>query len=224
MLKIKTWAAGFLFMFVAGISVAAVLPAEQDWVAKSDAHTQFLLDNIGRFAPEPFGQLGGKGLDEMITQISDEFDKKTLRALQDVLAEMETRHKRETHAAVRQDLEILIDFLKQNRESYILSNRLLLPYQDPIELIFLGLRALLDDQVAEARRPAALVRLRRYTGLETGWTPILKQAEELLRNSFKKPQLLGPFRGEVEMDLQTAPRYIAGITRLFEKYKVSGGG
>jgi hypothetical protein len=223
MLKAKTWAVGLLFLFVAGISIPARLLSEQGWVAASNVHTQFLLDNIGRYGPESFGRLGGKGLDEMITQLSDEFDKETLRAMQDALAEMETRHKRETHAAVRQDLDILIDFLKQNREYYILSNRLLLPYRDPIELIFLGLRALLDDQVAEARRPAALVRLRRYTGLETGWTPILKQAEELLRNGFKKPQLLGPFRGEVELDLQTAPRYIAGITRLFEKYKVSGG-
>jgi len=223
MLKTKTWAVGLFFLFAAGISVPAVLSSEQGWVAASNVHTQFLLDALGRYGPESFGQLGGKGLDEMITQLSDEFDKETLRAMQDALAKMETRHKRETHAAVRQDLDILIDFLKQNREYYILSNRLLLPYRDPIELIFLGLRALLDDQVAEARRPAALVRLRRYTGLETGWTPILKQAEELLRNSFKKPQLLGPFRGEVELDLQTAPRYIAGITRLFEKYKVSGG-
>jgi len=223
MLKAKTWAVGLLFLFVAGISIPARLLSEQGWVAASNVHTQFLLDNIGRYGPESFGRLGGKGLDEMITQLSDEFDKETLRAMQDALAEMETRHKRETHAAVRQDLDILIDFLKQNREYYILSNRLLLPYRDPIELIFLGLRALLGDQVAEARRPAALVRLRRYTGLETGWTPILKQAEELLRNGFKKPQLLGPFRGEVELDLQTAPRYIAGITRLFEKYKVSGG-
>jgi len=223
MLKTKTWAVGLFFLFAAGISVPAVLSSEQGWVAASNVHTQFLLDALGRYGPESFGQLGGKGLDEMITQLSDEFDKETLRAMQDALAKMETRHKRETHAAVRQDLDILIDFLKQNREYYILSNRLLLPYRDPIELIFLGLRALLDDQVAEARRPAALVRLRRYTGLETGWTPILKQAEELLRNSFKKPQLLGPFRGEVELDLQTAPRYIAGITHLFEKYKVSGG-
>jgi len=223
MLKAKTWAVGLLFLFVAGILAPGALSSEQSWVAASNAHTQFLLDALGRYGPEYFGQLGGKGLDEMITQLSDEFDKETLRALQDVLAEMETRHKRETHAAVRQDLEILIDFLKQNGEYYILSNRLLLPYRDPIELIFLGLRALLDDQVAEARRLAALVRLRRYTGLETGWTPILKQAEELLRNSFKKPQLLGPFRGQVELDLKMAPRLIAGITRLFEKYKVSGG-
>jgi len=224
MLTTKTWPArALILLFIVGISVPASLSSEQSWVKASDAHTQFLLDNIGPYGPEAFGQLGGQGLDEMITQLSDEFDKKTLRALQDLLVEMETRYKRETHPAVRQDLDILIDFLKQNREDYSLSDRLLLPYRDPVELIFLGLRALLDDQVAEARRPAALVRLRRYTGLEADWTPILKQAEENLRNSFKKPGLLGPFRGEVELDLQVAPRYIAGMAALLEKYKLIGG-
>lgn len=219
----KTWPIRVLILpFVAGIIVAAVLSSEPNWVTTSDAHTQFLLDNIGRFAPESFGQLGGKGLDEMITQLSDEFDKKALRALQDLLVEMEARHKRETHPAVRQDLDMLIDFLKRNLEEFNLNDRLLLPYQDPVELIFRGLKALLDNQVAEARRPAALVRLRRYTGLEAGWTPVLKQAEDNLRSSFKKPGLLGPFRGQVELDLKLGPRYIAGIAGLFDKYKLTG--
>jgi hypothetical protein len=211
-----------LFLFTAGILVPGALSSGQDWVTTSDAHTQFILDNIGRFAPESFGQLGGKGLDEMISQLSDEFDKKALRALQDLLVEMEARRKRETHPAVRQDLDILIDFLKRNLEEFNLSDQLLLPYQDPVEMIFRGLRALLDDQVAEARRPAALVRLRRYTGLEAGWTPVLKQAEEKLRNALKKPGLLGPFRGQVELDLKLAPRYIEGVARLFDKYKLTG--
>ena len=224
MLATKTWIVWvLLLLFVIGISVPPVESSEQNWVTKSDANTQFLLDIIGRFAPEPFGQLGGEGLDEKITELSDEFDKKALRALQDLLVEMEARHKRETHAAVRQDLDILIDFLKRNIEETNLNDRLLLPYRDPVELIFLGLIALLDDQVAESRRPAALVRLRRYTGLEPGWTSVLKQAEDNLRKSFKKPGLVGPFRGKVELDLQLAPRYIAGMAGLLEKYKLSGG-
>jgi len=223
MSTIKTWPIRILILFfVAGILIPNALPSEQNWVAKSDANTQFLLDKIGRFAPEAFGQLGGRGLDEMISQLSDESDKKTLRAVQDLLVEMEARRKREIHSAVRQDLDILIDFLKRNLEESNLSDRLLLPYEDPAELMFLGLRALLDDQVAEARRSAALVRLRRYTGLEAGWTPVLRQAEEKLRNALKKPGLLGPFRGQVELDLKLAPRYIEGVSRLFDKYKLTG--
>jgi hypothetical protein len=224
MLAAKNWPVRILILlFVAGILVPGALPSGQNWVTESDVNTQFLLDNIGRFAPESVGGAGGKGLDEMITQLSDEFDKKALLVLQDLLVEMEARHKRETHPAVRQDLDILIDWLKRNIEETNLSDRLLLPYKNPVETIFLGLLALLDDQVPESRRPAALVRLRRYTGQEEGWTPVLEQAEDNLRNSFKRPGLTGPSRGKVELDLQLGPRYIAGMAALLEKYKLGGG-
>ena len=223
MAKARQWLFGILLVVgIPGILFPGALSNGKDWVANSDVHTRFLLDKIGKYAPEAFGEMGGQGLDEMISQISDDFDTKTLRTLRDLILEMEARNKRETHPEVRKDLDILIDFLKRNLEEFNLSDRLLLPYQDPMESMFRGLRALLDDQVAEARRPAALVRLRRYTGLEGGWTPLLKQAEDYLRRKFKKPGRLGPFRGQVELDLKTAPRYFAGISRLFEKYKLTG--
>jgi len=223
MAKARQWLFGILLVVgIPGILFPGALSNGKDWVANSDVHTRFLLDKIGKYAPEAFGEMGGQGLDEMISQISDDFDTKTLRTLRDLILEMEERNKRETHPEVRKDLDILIDFLKRNLEESNLSDRLLLPYQDPMESMFRGLRALLDDQVAEARRPAALVRLRRYTGLEGGWTPLLKQAEDYLRRKFKKPGRLGPFRGQVELDLKTAPRYFAGISRLFEKYRLTG--
>jgi hypothetical protein len=207
----------------AGVFAGDDLVSGKDWVAASDVHTQFLLDQIGLFAPESFGRLGAKGLDEAISQLTDESEKKVLRKLLDLLAELETRREHEKHPAVRQDLEILVDFLKDNLAEYNLRDRLLLPYEDPVELIYRGLNALLDDQVDESRRPAALVRLRRYTGSEPGWTPLLKQAEEKLRESFKKTGLLGPFRGQVELDLKLGPRYISGMSGLLEKYKLTGG-
>jgi len=207
----------------AGIFTGDDVVSGKSWVATSDSHTQFLLDRIGPFAPESIGSAGGKGLDELITQLSEESDKKAMQTLVDLLAEMEARHGREKHAAVRQDLAILIEFLKDNIAETHVTEGLLLPYVDPVELVFFGLQFLLDDQVDESRRPAALVRLRRYSGLEPGWTPILKQAEERLRGSFKKSGLLGPYRGEVELDLKIAPRYIAGIASLLEKYKFTNG-
>ncbi|MBN1273352.1 MAG: DUF885 domain-containing protein [Candidatus Aminicenantes bacterium] len=209
-------------IFAAGIIFPSVSLCGQEWVAASDVHTQFLIDKLGKIAPESVGYIGGKGLDEMISQLSDEFDKKSLLILNDLLTEMETLLKSEKHPKVRQDLNILITFLQQNIEEINLIDRLLLPYTDPVELIFLGLNFLLSDQVTEPRRPAALVRLRRYTGLEPGWTSILTQAENRLRTSLKNQQLFGPFRGEVELDLQTAPSYIAGISALLDKYGLTG--
>lgn len=60
--------------------------------------------------------------------------------------------------------------------------------------MFQGIRALLDDQVAAERRPAALVRLQRYAGLEKGFAPIAEQAAAFSRARFETP---GPMCDEL---------------------------
>ncbi len=70
----------------------------------------------------------------------------------------------------------------------------LLPYLNAGQLIFSGMRGLLDDQVEPERRPAALVRLKRYSGLEPGYTPTTVLAENLFREKLKTRGLLGPLK------------------------------
>jgi len=40
-----------ILLCIAGIAVRGDLSTGQKWVAQSDAHTQFLLNKIGQFAP-----------------------------------------------------------------------------------------------------------------------------------------------------------------------------
>ena len=70
----------------------------------------------------------------------------------------------EKDALVRQDLEILIEAVRRQRSGFDVNQKLLLPYINAPQAIFNGLRALLDDQVPQERRRAALVRLRKYAG------------------------------------------------------------
>ncbi|MBP9826505.1 MAG: DUF885 domain-containing protein, partial [Thermoanaerobaculia bacterium] len=93
--------------------------------------------------------------------------------------------------------------------------------------IFGGLRALLDDRVPAERRQAALARLRKYAGLEPGFTPITDQAMAYTRNALKGPSgsgttLRGPFKDDLAKDFGNAARYLDGIAKLFEKYQLAG--
>jgi len=81
---------------------------------------------------------------------------------------------------------------------------------------------LLDDQVKSERRPAAVVRLKKYTGMEPGFTPITEIAEQRFREKEKTPGLLGPSKMEVEKDLGNIDTYVNGIGLLLEKYSVPG--
>ncbi len=87
-------------------------------------------------------------------------------------------------------------------------------------MVYSGISSLLQDQVSEARRSTALVRLRKYAGLEPGSTPITLQAEERFRESLKTPGLLGPPKAAVEKNLAQTATYITGIGLLLEKYNL----
>jgi uncharacterized protein (DUF885 family) len=66
------------------------------------------------------------------------------------------------------------------------------------------------------------VRLKRYAGLEQGYTPITVLAQERMREGLARPGLQGPFKGEIEKHLANSGRYVEGIGKLFEKYKLEG--
>ncbi len=91
-----------------------------------------------------------------------------------------------------------------------------IPYRDVIQTIFSGIQALLDDQVASARRPAALTRLRRYTGLEAGYTPLTVLAERRTREKLNEPGLRGPATVRVNKDLANTKFFVDGIGELLE--------
>ena len=74
--------------------VAACLPAAvpaQDWVAKSNANAQVLLDVMARFNPEFAGQMGVEGVDEEVIDLRQGLDERTEAAVTEAVRELETR-------------------------------------------------------------------------------------------------------------------------------------
>ncbi len=137
-------------------------------------------------------------------------------------AELRRRLKSETDPVVRQDLEIMIRAADLEIRSRDLQDKLTLPYSFVSRQIFFGLRGLLDDQVQPERRKAALVRLRRYAGMEAGYKAVARLAEEHTRERLKVKGLAGPYRGEVEEDLAQSDSFLDGIAQLFAKYRIDG--
>jgi uncharacterized protein (DUF885 family) len=204
------------------IATAQSSQASPAWIAESNTHAQGLLDVLARFAPEGAGQFGVSGLDQEVTNLSDETFRKGRDATQAALAKLQALVKTEQNPMVRQDLEILIRSAQNSLRSAQLSRDRLVPYVDATSLVFGGLRPLLDAQVAAERRPAAVVRLRKYAGLVDGYEPIASQAMARIRPKLSDPKLLAPARPQVERDLGNGPVLIQGIERLFDQYKIEG--
>ena len=188
----------------------------------SNRHAQVLLDVLARFAPESAGQFGVTGLDEAVSNLSTENRDKGRAATAAALATLQAARKTEQHPLVRQDLDILIKSAQTNLRGGQLFQERMLPYTDVTALVFGGLRSLLDAQVAAERRPAAVVRLRKYAGLVDGYEAVTAQAMRVTRGRMADAKLLPPAKSQVERDLANGPIILQGLEKLFELYKLEG--
>jgi hypothetical protein len=208
-------------------ALAPALPAAQStpgWVARSNEHTRVVLEAQAKLAPEGAAQLGVSGVDEQITDLSAGFSRRVRVSTTNVQQELRRRLTAEKDPLVAQDLEILIQATEQQLRALDIGERVLLPYTNAPAAIFGSLRALLDDQVPQERRRAALVRLRKYTGTEPGFRPFTELALERVREQLPRKELLGPFREQVERDLGNISFFVSGLDELFKKYDLPDAG
>jgi len=209
---------------LAALFLASILfaPSEPGWVTKSNQNARVLLNVMARYSPEDAGELGVQGMDDRVTIPAPDRPEKFRRDTSAAVKELQSRLASEKDALVRQDLEILIKAGQRDVRSSAAYERHVLPYSNVPELIFSGMRALLNPQVPSERRKQALVRLRRYAGMDAGYTPTTLLAEQVFRSKLNTPGLIGPTRAEVQQDLSNMNSYASGIEDLFKKYKIAG--
>ena len=201
---------------------AATAPATPAWVQRSNQDAQVLMKVLTRFNPEAAARFGVTGVDEQVIDLQPRVEERQREATRQATSELEKMLAAEKDPMVRQDLEIMIKAGKQHVRGSELREKYEIPYINVNELVFQGIRGLLEEQVAPERRQAALVRLRKYAGIEPGSTPIVKLAEERTRERLKVPDLIGPFKGEVEKNFGNEQAYIDGIGKLFQKFQIAG--
>jgi uncharacterized protein (DUF885 family) len=197
-------------------------PKEQkDWIARSNEYAQQLVALQAKYSPEMAGRMGVPGLDEQVMQLPADRREKQRADAEAMAAQIDKWQAAEKDPLVRQDLQIMAKAVKNSIRGNDLNAKYNLPYFNASAIVFGGIQSLLDDQVAEGRRKAALVRLRKYAGLEPGIEPLVDQLKARTTD-WAKPGQIGPAKIEVETDLARAGFLINGIGQLFEKYKIEG--
>jgi hypothetical protein len=195
---------------------------DKSWVEKSNEHAQLVLGAFAELAPEGAGSMGVDGLDENITDLSPGFQDRATETIERILAELEARLADETDLKVRQDLGILIKSAKDTLYTQELEDKYMLPYMNVSQSIFGGLRGLIDPQVSRDRYPAAVVRMEKYAGLVDGYEPFTELAKQMSMEKFGDDSLVGPYRDEVEQDLERAETFVTGIEELLAGTDLQG--
>jgi uncharacterized protein (DUF885 family) len=212
-------------MAVASLAAAAAFDTTaraEDWIQRSDAHSKAYLDVIVKYGPEQAAAFGVDGHDEEIFDLTPGYQARRDADTRRVLATYVKARKAEKDEKVQQDLDILIDNAQRALATSALEQKLLVPFYSLGRSLFFGTQGLLDPQVAAARKPAIVARLRRYAGLEKGLRPVVELAQQETEKALRNPKLLAPFRGEIEQYLKDSPTFVAGIEQLLKESKIEG--
>lgn len=201
---------------------SAVFAAAPAWVARSDAYTQPVLKDTGKYQPEESTELGDESFDTAVADFKPRDYERQLADTEKRLKELRRQRTLEKDVKVRQDLDILIDSREKLIASMKLDRQYLLNYVNVGELVYGGLQSLLDPRNKPERQKLALVRLKRYAGKENGYVPIATLVRARSEERLASKALIGPYAGEVEEGLNNNATYLNGIEAMFKKAGVQG--
>jgi uncharacterized protein (DUF885 family) len=216
--------AGTALMLCVACSMAAAHRAQaaQQWIEDSNRYTQMLLEVQMRHSPEFGSSQGLSQYDPLIANptLADELAER--RERDTVVETIKAQLPKEKDRDVAEDLQILIHAmdLQDREEDFDLRREV--PFNNANQDIYQGLRVLLDDQVPVERRPAAVIRLRKYAGLEPGSVPYTEVLLHREQEQIAKPDVIYPSRTELETELGRDSNYVTEIATLFKHYQLTG--
>ena len=205
----------------AASSTPAATP-EPAWVVRSNQYTQMLLDVQMKHSPESASAQGLAKYDSSITDATRADEVLQRKELEDVLAKLKKLEASEKDKNVREDLEILQQAfnLQFRRDDYQFDHTV--QFFDASQEVYAGLHTLLDDHVAPERRAAAIIRLRKYAGVEPGFKPFTDALQQRIVEQMAKLGVVYPSSSELETQLERDKSYLDSIGALFAKYKLTG--
>jgi len=216
----------FLFLLVLP---APFLPANAQsnspspaWIVTSNQYADLLLHVELKHTPESGSRQGLSQYDALISQPTLADEDLARKEKEDVLAKLKNALATEKQKEVRQDLEIIIRNVELNFKIEDYQRAHEVPFINASGNVFEGVRILLDEQTPEARRSAAVVRIRRYAGLDPGYKPFTEILKQRVTEQMAKPGVIYPAKTEIETEMGRNSNYIEGIAALLEKNKVSG--
>ena len=220
--------AGAWAVLVLGISpLGARLQTKTDtsaksWIVKSNRYTALLIELDKKYSPEYGSSQGLAAYDTQISVPTLENEMAQRKDEEQLLNRYIASLSTEKDMAVAQDLNILISHLKLGFRQQDFQRKRQVPFLNAASGIYGGLEILLDAQTADARRGAAVVRMRKYAGMEKGYRPFCTILRERTEQQIAGKDMIYPSAQQMEVELSRNESIVNGIAELCKKYKLSG--
>ena len=193
---------------------------DRSWIESSNQYTRMLLAVEFKHHPELGSRQGLSEYDSAISLPSWADQDQQRQEMTAVLGTLKAAAGQQRQKEVEQDLEIIIRKVEIDFKEEDFERAHAVPFLNASQRVFQGIQFLLDEQTPAERRPAAVERLRKYAGLEAGYKPFTEILKQRTLEQMAKPDMIFPWRKEIETELARDSNYVDGIAGLFEKYKL----
>jgi uncharacterized protein (DUF885 family) len=199
----------------------AQAPFSQSWIATSNNYTNMLLTVEMKHEPEMGSRQGLSQYDMQISQPTLADEDQERQENEAILAKLRAAVPQQSQKEVAQDLQIVIRKVELGFRKEDFQRAHEVPFLNPSAMVFEGLRILLDEQTPDERRPAAVMRLRKYAGLEPGYKPLTEILRQRVKEQMAKAGVIYPSRTEIETEMGRNANYLEGMASLLRKYKMA---
>ena len=196
--------------------------APADWIAASNKYTNLLLAVEMKHTPELGSNEGLSQFDTEVSQPTLADEDQERQETEAVVSTFKSAVGQQKQKEVAQDLQIMIRTVELQFRELDFARAHKVDFLNASQTVFRGLRVLLDEQTPAERRPAAVVRIRKYAGMEPGYKPLADILKQRVMEQMAKPGVVYPARTEIETELGRNPNYMEGIAALLQKYKLTG--
>jgi hypothetical protein len=205
------------------ISAFAQAPsADRDWIAISNDYTKMLITVEMAHHPEVGSAQGLSQYDKDVSQPTLADEDKERQEMEAVLVTLKAALAQKQPAEVAEDLQMTIRKVELDFKEDDFDRAREVPFLNVSNMVFGGMRTLLDEQTPADRRPASVIRLRKYAGMEPGYKPIADIAKQRVMEQMAKPGVVYPGKTEIETEMARNSNYLEGISTLMQKYKLTG--
>jgi hypothetical protein len=196
-------------------------PVDDSWIAISNDYANLVIQVEFKHDPEAASRQGLSEFDNKISQptLADEDQERQETAA--VLVKLKAASAEKQRKEVEQDLQIMIRKVELDFKQEDFARAHEVPFLNASAMVFEGLRILLDEQTSSDRRPAAVVRIREYAGLEPGYKSITEILQQRVTEQMAKPGVIYPARVEIETEMARNSNYVDGISALMQKYNLT---
>jgi hypothetical protein len=184
------------------------------WIRRSDTLAEPVAALYALAAPEAASSAGLTQADAHTTDLSDGWRNRVREAAFRATETLRGAASTESDARVREDIDILLRAAGDVVRGIDVHDAHVLQLIDVARIAFGGLRVLLDGQNPLERKQLALVRLRRYAGLDANATALAVAAEAETRARIAVAGLTAPYVQEVKTALALGPVLVGGIGTL----------